>query len=64
MKLFKKVLKLLSFTNLAFLAIDSLISTNYSLKHSEILPGLSVSLLSHVKLIGRLVDDLLYELHC
>ena len=57
MELFKKVLKLVSFLNLAFLAIDSPIRTKYSLKHSEISPGSIVSLLSCVNLNGRFVDD-------
>ena len=57
MELFKKVLKLVSFTNLGFLEIDSQICTKYSLKHSEILPGSTISLLSSVNLNGRLLDD-------
>ena len=58
MELFKKILKLVSFTNfLAFLPVDSPICTKYSLKHSEISPGSSISLLSSANLNGRFVDD-------
>ena len=52
-----KVLKLVSFSDLVFLTIYSPICTKYLLKHSEITPCSSDSLLSNVNLNGRLVDD-------